>query len=292
MPLHLRNRLISIVTVASFVSLARLLWPEPSQRAVYLYLAIITVGYGHLLGAAWLSRARIAALRPRGSPSSVWWVFLLATTGVVLAAYAWLLFIVPAALLLFFLFSAWHIVENDHSLGDAYRGGLVLPPVSRRPRDLALHMALTTVVAVVAFVTPEGAASLPWLQLPVTALPLADLFAVVTGYHLVSWILFTVDRANREARLGNHRIARRLLRGLVGAHAVPVAACVVALAAGAGADLPRSIVFGPGLYLFWSVLHAVQTAILRERRAPSAAPARSLTHAHLAPSNPFSEAHP
>jgi hypothetical protein len=61
----LRNRLTTVLLVASVLALARALWPEGSERTAALYVVVLTLGYGHLFGAALLGRGN-RGLRARG----------------------------------------------------------------------------------------------------------------------------------------------------------------------------------------------------------------------------------
>jgi hypothetical protein len=90
-------------------------------------------------------------------------------------------------------------------------------------------------------------------------------------YHAASWVLFFLDRARGLARRAP-REARLLRWRLWLVHAVPLAlnALLFFLA-------PALYVWvaSPALYLFWSVLHAVQTALVRTARAPHPQVARA-----------------
>ena len=47
-----RNRLLSIALASGLWATGVVLFPDPQQRAPWLYGLVLTLGYGHLLGAA------------------------------------------------------------------------------------------------------------------------------------------------------------------------------------------------------------------------------------------------
>lgn len=243
-----------------------------APHADTLALVALPLGYGHLLGAALSSRRRAAGLRARarGVVAAVVVVDLF-------VAYLWALR-TPALraplLLAMLLASAWHIVENDLAMGPARRDGLRLGPLPRAPRRHVLALAFALAVALLALGTPGGArlALLHLGRVPVpllSPLPLETLLAAVVLYHGVAWILFAAARARALPPPGRRRLRRRLLW----IHALPLA-----LGAALHAWLPQLHAYAasPALYLFWSLLHALQTARARgleHRRRPSPAPA-------------------
>jgi hypothetical protein len=96
------------------------------------------------------------------------------------------------------------------------------------------------------------------LALAYRALPdpsrFGDVFSAVTFYHLAAWIAFARARGASPLRLA-------------ALHAGPAAVCGALWLAPEPAAAPlRAIAFSPGLYLFWSALHVVQTA---RARAPA-----------------------
>lgn len=86
----------------------------------------------------------------------------------------------------------------------------------------------------------------------------------------VALILFA-DRVRDTAR-SSPDTARSLAARLVSLHAVPIVVCVVTLLAPLEWNSTlRVLVFSPAVYLFWSVLHTVQTLAVRglEHAVPS-----------------------
>jgi hypothetical protein len=139
--------------------------------------------------------------------------------------------------------SVWHIAENDAAMARARLrplppgAGLGLPPLG--PVGRALSLPCTVLVLALAY----------------RALPdpgrFGDVFSAVTLYHLVAWVAFARARGASPLRLA-------------ALHAGPAALCAALwLAPEPGAAPLRAIVFSPGLYLFWSALHVVQTARAR-----------------------------
>jgi hypothetical protein len=127
-----RNRLLTASLVASFLLATRALWPNPQVRAEHQYLLVITLGYGHLIGAAVFSHRRLRNLVPTGVSPRLFWAFVATTVADLFALYAWL----SNVSILFFLpllaVSLWHIVENDLALGRSDGEGLALGALLRR----------------------------------------------------------------------------------------------------------------------------------------------------------------
>lgn len=271
-----RNRVLALACVAAFLGLLRWLAPAPAERALWLYLIALPLGYGHVIGAAVFSRSRIPrTARTRGSRLLL---AAFAGTGLLslLAAYGWALrseavqpFVLGPILLIF----GWHIVENDLALGRSYAEGLRLGPLLRGARQHGIALAWIAVFALAAFSTREGAlfsrvyfgAALlpaqPWLSLD-------ELSAGFVLYHTVSWLLFFEDRA-RALRQRSAAEAIRLRRRVLAFHLVPLL-----VNAALHLWLPSATVYlaAPAFYFFWSAWHAVHTACLRGLR-PRPAPA-------------------
>jgi hypothetical protein len=91
----------------------------------------------------------------------------------------------------------------------------------------------------------------------------AEVFAGSSLYHLISWLIFFLDRARATARRSRPE-SRRLLVRLAAVHlpALLVGGAVALAAPEAGAGLRRWL-FSPEIYLFWSLLHVVQTLAAR-----------------------------
>jgi hypothetical protein len=92
-------------------------------------------------------------------------------------------------------------------------------------------------------------------------LDLPDLFVLVTLHHLLSWLGLVRDRVRDLHREGHTREARALRGQLLLVHLAPAAGCALLLAfPAARRESLHLLVFGPAVYLYWSVLHVVQTS--------------------------------
>lgn len=266
-----RNRALSALLVLGFVAAVRAV--APGEREVCLYLVALPIGYGHLIGGLWFARARLRERLPEDLPA--WLVAASALLGVanLLAAFSWALHVpalLPWVLVPMLLVSAWHIVENDLALGEAYGRGLELHAVRASAARHAAALAASVLVGATALLTPEGSVfASAWLGLALPApLPFGidELATAVLMYHALSWLCFSWERSRALARRKG-REALRLRRRLVALHGVPLAlnALLYFLA-----PAVHSYVAAPSLYLFWSVLHAFQTAWVRSARFPAA----------------------
>ena len=181
-----------------------------------------------------------------------------------LAAYIWALH-APSlqlpVLVPMLLVSAWHIAENDVALSRAYREGLRLGAVPQAARHHLLAAGWTAGVGALALSTPSGA-QVALLHFGRVVVPTQAVFSIdelataVLLYHAVSWLVFFEDRARALPAA-----AARQLRGrLLAIHAAPL--CLNG-ALYLGLPSVHFDVAAPTLYLFWSVLHAVQTAYVR-----------------------------
>jgi hypothetical protein len=93
----------------------------------------------------------------------------------------------------------------------------------------------------------------PWLSF-------GDFFTLVVLYHLVGWLVFFADRAMRLEGQDRRRLLARL--GLV--HLPPAALAGLLLAwTPPGLAGLRELVFSPGVYSFFALLHVLQTAWIR-----------------------------
>ena len=263
----LRNRLVTSIAVAAFLLATHALWADSQVRAERQYLFVITLGYGHLLGAAVFGRRRIAELVPPAAPRSLTAAFVAVGLTDLFALYAWLSNISLAIFLPLLAGSLWHIAENDLALGRADREGLALGAL---PRSLGHQLAaLGTAVLLLALgrfllqPAPQGSIA--------GVFSFGDFFSAVTLYHLVQFLVLFADRA-RALPLRAER--RRLWRRIAWVHVPPALVCVaLLLVPGHGLAGLRYAIFSPQIYLFWSVLHVAQTIAVRgiERR-----PARAL----------------
>ena len=272
----LRNRLLALAIVGAFLGLLRWLAPAPAERAVWLYLVALPLGSGHLIGAAVFSRSRSGRTGGTRVSRSIASAFAASTVLTLVAGYTWALsssVLQPLVLAPMLLLSAWHIAENDLALGRAYRDALRLGALTRALGHHGIALALTAGVGVAALSTAEGAlfsrAYLGDLLVrPQAWLALDELASGVLLYHAVSWLLFFEDRARSLARKSAAETAC-LRRRVIALHALPLA-----LNAALYLWLPgvHFYVAAPALYLFWSVLHAIQTAAVRGLE-PRAVPA-------------------
>lgn len=229
--------------------------PDAETRAACLYLIALPLGYGHLLG-GWLfapphrRRTRLDA------------AFLGVSVSTLLCAYSWVLHVEALrffVLVPMLLVSGWHIVENDLALARACGQGLRLGPVPRNGWDHGIALGVTGLLGLVALATPDGAFYLTFYldaPLPFQLTTVPDLVTAVLMFHAVSFVAFSLDRA----KTCSPREAARLRRRLFWVHALPLA--------GNGAlyfALPEVHLYvaAPTLYLFFSVLHAFQTAAAR-----------------------------
>jgi len=264
------RRVGAATAVLAFLCGVRIFAGSAETRAAWLYLVALPIGYGHLIGGLWFARRRIGQRLPQGLPRGFAAAFALLSLANLLAAYSWLLHTPPLlawVLVPLLLVSAWHIVENDVALGAAYGRGLELGAVHGQPHCGAIVLGATALIGAAALLTPSGAqAAALWFGWPLPALAcftLDELATAVLLYHAVSWLRFFWDRSRLLARR-DREAAARLRRRLIALHGLPLL-----LNALLYLFVPslHSYVASPALYLFWSVLHAFQTAWVRSRRA-------------------------
>lgn len=316
----LRNRVISGAIVSAYAILAAVLVPDAERRAAVHYAVVITLGYGHLVGALAAGRAgRAAPAAPRTGKTPgrrrVGRLLAWAIVGGGFAAFTTSAAASHALVLALLALSTWHVAENDLALEETYaRGGRVAPLRWRLEEQIAalgltaLVLAAAAAPLSAALPSPDalplrstealrGLAVLAGVALALretsrrsesiglaligagVLLPgalsdhhgpaFADVFALATGYHLVSWIVLACDRG-RTAGPGAGRL-------LLATHALPIALAAFCLGWPApGSAWLREALFAPAPYLFWSVAHVIHTGALRTRtaRAP-ARPAQS-----------------
>ena len=262
-----RNRVLALAVVAAFLGLLRWLAPAPAERAMWLYLVALPLGYGHVVGAAVFAHARRRHSREPRPARLLLAAFVGSSLLTLFAAYAWALrstALQPLVLTPILLLFAWHIAENELALGRAYRNEMRLGPVARAARPHAITLVLVAGVGLVAFSTPEGAlfsrvyfgAVLvpvqPWLTLD-------ELSSAVVLYHTLSWLFYFEDRV-RALRRSSAPEAARLQRRVLAFHAAPLA-----LNAMLYLWLPAGPFYlaAPAFYFFWSAIHALHTAGVR-----------------------------
>jgi len=167
-----RNRIQSLAAAAAICGGAVLLLPEPERRAPWLYGAVLTLGYGHLLGGALLGRRPLAAALRRGAalapgsalPPRVRKSISLALAlglglgglAILYAAYASALGHWPLLSGLLLAIATWHTVENDLAMPESYRHGLHMPPVSLDADTQVAAGGITTLVLSVATAALAG----------------------------------------------------------------------------------------------------------------------------------------
>lgn len=249
------HRAPSVGIVGAGIALLHVLAPDTATRETWLYLIALPLGYGHLLG-GWLFA------RPRRQRTGLEAAFLGVSGLTLLCAYTWVLHVEALrffVLVPMLLVSGWHIVENDLAMGRACRQGLSLGPVARGGRDHGIALSVTALLGLAALATPDGAFYLMLYlgtALPFQLTTVPDLVTAVLMYHAVSFVLFSLDRV----RARPSKEAVRLRRRLFWIHVLPLAGNGLLYLA-----LPQVhfYVSAPTLYLFFSVLHAFQTAAVR-----------------------------
>ena len=249
------HRIRSLTTVGAGLALLHALVPDRAVREMWLTLVALPIGYGHLLGGLLFARSRT---RLSGLEAS----FVGSCVLSLLCAYTWALHAEIARVVVvvpMLLVSAWHIAENDLALARAYRRGMRLRPLPRGAAHHAIAIAATLLLGLVALATPTGAyyLRLHWgASLPIQLTTISDLATAFLMYHAVSWIFFFFDRAKALPEPDASRLRQRLLW----LHAIPLGANAILYTL-----FPATTVFAasPALYLFWSVLHAFQTAFVR-----------------------------
>lgn len=287
-----RNRGLTTLAVIGFLAATGWLYPDSGVRAEKQYLFVIAIGYGHLIGAAVFGRDRMRRFAPTGVPAPLFAAFVATSTATLFFAYAWIAAIHPAFFVPLLAISLWHIVENDVAIARAYRASGALAPLGRSVRSNLWIAAVTAGLLLLgdALLRPEdygttldGTIYEPIRSIASTAIGLdlvgngwlgfGDFFSAVTLYHLVGFLVFFADRT--RVSLASPREKTRRWRLLLWAHLPPIAACVALLATlDPRADGLRTLLFSPGIYLFWSVLHVAQTALARGLEEPERRAAR------------------
>ncbi|MBW2695878.1 MAG: hypothetical protein JRE70_05350 [Deltaproteobacteria bacterium] len=152
-----RNRALSALCVGGYLTAAGVFVPDASLRSELHYALVITIGYGHLVGAAIFSSDRIgAAIRSAATPAwlrsgravltpIVWALALLAST-LLFGAYVRALVHTPEIVLMLLAISTWHTVENDQALTSIYARERRTGPL---PRAVDPHLSALGVTALV-----------------------------------------------------------------------------------------------------------------------------------------------
>lgn len=269
-----KHRLVSALAVGVLLGGLRAVAPEGAARTHAFALLALPLGYGHLLGGLWFARRRLAARLPTRAARVPAAALALVSVANLLALYGLALrspAAAPWVLGALLLVSLWHIAENDLALARAQPGDAASAGLAHRPRDIVLALCLVTGIAGAACATPEGAwYASRWLgaDAPLRApFDLEELTSAILLYHAASWLRFAWLRARPRDPTDRGR-SRRQRRDLVGVHALPLVANAVLF--WSAPDVHAQLA-SPALYLFWSVLHAVQTASVRVR-GPAARP--------------------
>jgi hypothetical protein len=271
-----RNRVLALAVVGACLGLLRWLAPAPAERAEWLSLVALPLGYGHVAGAAAFARARRHPSRETRPARWLHAAFVGSSILTLFAAYAWTLrsaALQPLVLTPLLLLFAWHVVENDLALSRAYRNGMRVGPVARATRQHAIALAVASGVGLMAFSTREGAlfsrvyfgeAIIP----AQTWLTLDELSSAIVLYHTLSWLIYFEDRVSTLRRTSAPE-AERLRRRVLSFHAVPLA---VSAALYVWVPAFHFYFAAPAFYFFWSALHSLHTAAVRglEPRAVAA----------------------
>jgi len=142
-----RNRAVTVSCVCGFLAITRMLIEDPWLRAERQYLFVITLGYGHLLGAAVFARQRMANLIPaRFSRRRAGAAIGLAVLDL-FVVYAWATHVTLAVFLPMLVVSVWHVVENDLFLRRAYTGPIGMGPVPRSSDHQVAAIAAAALLA-------------------------------------------------------------------------------------------------------------------------------------------------
>jgi hypothetical protein len=223
----LRFRLTTGSIVAALLIASHLGFPGAEARSSFQHGYVISLGYGHMIGASW----------PRGFGLGA--AFVSVTIGVGFVLYVPALTAWPGLAFVLLALSVWHFTENDVALAQALAAGRPLGSLSRAARAHAIPtLAALAIVAAAIAAAPDPSR-------------LADLFAATTLFHLVGWLVFLIARGTSRRRL------------LI-LHAPPLALCAGLFVMPADFAEPlRQWVFSPALYLFWASLHVAHTAHLR-----------------------------
>lgn len=263
---------LTTALVSGYLVALRWAVPEPSERATAHYVLVITLGYGHLIGAlagAIARRRRLGLTRSDGARGVTSWLFAVC---LLFSLYELGLAAMPVLVLPLLAISSWHTIENEWALRCTYGQGLAVPSLSSDPRVRFATAGLTLAVLILAAGTLSHhdfgsllplvlAETLP--DRPFAPLAFGDVFAATTLYHLVGWLVYLGQRAKLDAG----RSRRRTLRLLAWTHLPPALVCAQLLALPRHAASPvYEIFFSPSIYLFWSALHVVQTLVSRRSR--------------------------
>lgn len=281
-------------------------WPAAEERALPAYASLMTLGYGHFLGAGLRARAGpTRGARTAFSLVGLAWLFLLFQRAVA----AWGPQLAEPLFPLLLGASYWHVAENELALGRAARRGTLR--IGPLPPDAGLHALALGVAAAGVALSLEALALRPFSNLGTlppadgarsvaslagmaaalvarrpgaraagcavacaAALPLEPLARAVSFadlFFLVMLYHFALWLGlTWTAAAPGRRRALALRLGL--SHAPPALLAVLAFLPLGFAPTLQHLLFAPFLYLFWSLAHIAGTALRRGigRPEPSA----------------------
>ncbi len=241
-------RVAAAGAVAAVLFALRAAVPEPVERGMAIYLLVVSLGYGHLIGGALFARR---SERPRGSriaSGGLVAATLLSGFGVYIAAVA----AAPVLALPLLALSIWHAVENDLALTPEGARPIAPLPLGWGHHASSLGLSIALAALFVAAIPAEVLSSRPALPIDLSGwIRFEEIFGAWTLYHLVSWLAVAVARARQSGRP---------LTGLVAVHALPGVVCAGLLYLPLDWSHPlRQLVFAPAAYLYWAAAHVVQT---------------------------------
>ena len=162
-----RNRFVSLTCVGIYLGLIHAFVYDPVLREKINYGVVITLGYGHLVGAAFFSRKRMADklmgttrsvavhLQPIGLDFNRWSPSLqhgvsslcfVAFMSLLYISYLALLRHIPAAWLPMLAISIWHSIENNQCLKETYRAQIRLPALTNKTPDHLVSLGASSCV--------------------------------------------------------------------------------------------------------------------------------------------------
>lgn len=293
------NRLMSLALAWVWLLLAGVGIERGPERDVAIYDWAFSLGYAHLVGAAWRGFLGWRALH--GDWADRWIGAGIAGLVIVqsLLIYSSAIHANSGFALPLMLISTWHSIENDRRMPDLYARrseGAVAGGISARdagwllaasavfyragaaealgwhaawwpePEVACLGLSALSAAAMAracrrGSVTPGEGAS--WLVAIVAGwlwgahFRFAELFALVTLYHVNSWALYLAYRRFRD---GGARAALASGFGYVFALAI-----LWLLRSSSAFDGLRQLVLSPGLYLLFATLHVAHTSFARDR---------------------------
>ena len=160
-----RNRVVSLTCVGIYLGFAHAFVHDPLLREKINYGVVITLGYGHLVGAAFFSRHRMAEKlagptrfltvhlghlglsfqrRPTSIQHGVSSLCLIAFMSLLYLSYIALLNHVPEAWLPMLAISIWHSIENNQCLKETYQAQIRLPALTNKTQDHLISLGASS----------------------------------------------------------------------------------------------------------------------------------------------------